>query len=420
MKSEIITIGDELLIGQIINTNQAYIAGKLNSVGVIVERMTTVGDDMREILAAFEDAWKRCDVVIVTGGLGPTHDDITKKAVCTFFETDLIPNMEIRKHIETLIQKWNRPWSASYEEQTMFPRKAALVPNPLGTAGGMLFRGSVPSGEHDNKLFFVLPGVPDEMKAMVDQTIIPTLSKKVTGSVIRHRTLRTSGIPESLLANQLGDLDELLQGAKLAFLPSATGVRMRISFQAKDEASADALVSEVENRIRAKVQKYIYGTDDEELEETVGRILTEKKLRIAVAESCTGGLIADKITDVSGSSNYFERGVITYSNQSKIELLGVTEELIRLRGAVSNEVAEAMAVGVRRIAKTDIGISTTGVAGPTGGTAEKPIGLVWIGYSDSESTFAMRFHLGDQRRRVKERAAQAALELLRRRLLKIE
>ncbi len=413
MKSEIITIGDELLIGQIINTNQAYIAGKHNTVGVGVERMTTVGDDMQEILAAFGEAWKRCDVIIVTGGLGPTHDDITKKAVCTFFETDLVPNSEIRKQIETLIQKWNRQWSASYEEQTMFPRKATLVPNPVGTAGGMLF-------EQDNKYFFVLPGVPDEMKAMMDQTIISYLSQKVMGSVIRHRTLRTSGIPESLLANQLGNLDELLQGARLAFLPSATGVRMRISFQAKDEATADALVREVENRIRAKVQKYIYGTDEEELEETVGRILTEKKLRIAVAESCTGGLIADKITDVSGSSNYFERGVITYSNQSKMDLLGVTEELIRLRGAVSKEVAEAMAAGVRRIAKTDIGISTTGVAGPTGGTAEKPIGLVWIGYSDSESTFAMRFHLGDQRRRVKERAAQAALELVRRRLLRID
>ena len=413
MKSEIITIGDELLIGQIINTNQAYIAGKLNSVGVNVERMTTVGDDMQEILTSFEEAWKRCDVVIVTGGLGPTHDDITKKAVCTFFNTDLIPNEEIRKQVETLIKKWNRQWSASYEEQTMFPRKATLVPNPVGTAGGMLF-------EQDNKYFFVLPGVPDEMKAMVDQTIIPFLSKKVTGSVIRHRTLRTSGIPESILANQLGNIDELLEGAKLAFLPSATGVRMRISFQAGDEKTADEHVREVENKIRAKVQKYIYGTDEEELEETVGKLLTEKKLRIAVAESCTGGLIADKITDVSGSSNYFERGVITYSNQSKTELLGVTEEVIKLRGAVSKEVAEAMAIGIRRIAKTDIGISTTGVAGPTGGTTEKPIGLVWIGYSDSESTFAMRFHLGDQRKRVKERAAQAALELVRRRLLKIE
>ncbi len=413
MKSEIITIGDELLIGQIINTNQAYIAGKLNSVGVSVERMTTVGDDMQEILAAFDEAWKRCDVVIVTGGLGPTHDDITKKAVCTFFETDLVPNDEIRKHVEALIKKWNRQWSESYEEQTMFPRKATLVPNPVGTAGGMLF-------EQDNKYFFVLPGVPDEMKAMIDQTIISFLSKKVTGSVIRHRTLRTSGIPESILANQLGNIDELLEGAKLAFLPSATGVRMRISFQAGDEKTADEHVREVENKIRAKVQKYIYGTDEEELEETVGKLLTEKKLRIAVAESCTGGLIADKITDVSGSSNYFERGVITYSNQSKTELLGVTEEVIKLRGAVSKEVAEAMAIGIRRIAKTDIGISTTGVAGPTGGTTEKPIGLVWIGYSDSESTFAMRFHLGDQRKRVKERAAQAALELVRRRLLEIE
>lgn len=413
MKSEIITIGDELLIGQVINTNQAYIAERLNSIGVHVQRMITVGDDMQEILDAYDAAWRRNDVVIVTGGLGPTHDDITKNAVCKFFDSDLIQNDEIRKHVEVLIKKWNRQWSDSYEEQTLFPRKAKLIPNPVGTAGGMLF-------EENNKYFFVLPGVPYEMKEMIDRTITPFLSTKVTNSVIRHLTLRTSGIPESMLANQLGDIDALLQGAKLAFLPSTTGVRMRITAHGNDEASADKLVSEVEQRIKAKVQKYIYGADEEELEDAVGKILTERKLTLAIAESCTGGLIADKITDVSGSSNYFERGVITYSNQSKVELSEVPEELIKQHGAVSKEVAEAMASGVRRIAKTDIGISTTGIAGPTGATTEKPAGLVWVGYSDADSTFAMRFQLGDHRRRVKERAAQAALELLRRKLLKID
>ncbi len=419
MKSEIITIGDELLIGQVINTNQVYIAEKLSSIGVSVERMTTVGDDMEAILEAFDAAWIRNDIVIVTGGLGPTHDDITKKAVCKFFDSDLVSNEEIKTHIQELVKKWNRQWSQSYEEQTMFPRKAKLVPNPVGTAGGMLFRESVPSGEENNKFFFVLPGVPYEMKEMVDRTIIPYLSTKVTNSVICHLTLRTAGISESMLAATLGNVEEILQGAKLAFLPSPTGVRLRITVQEKDKTSADRLVHEVERRIRAKVQKFIYGTGEEELEEGIGKILTEKKLTLAIAESCTGGLIASKITDVSGSSNYFERGIVTYSNQSKVELLGVPEELIRRHGAVSKEVAEAMAAGVRRIARTDVGISTTGIAGPTGGSAEKPVGLVWIGYSDAESTFAIRFNFGDGRRRVKERAAQAALELLRRKLLKI-
>ena len=420
MKSEIITIGDELLIGQIINTNQAYIAEQLNAIGVRVDRMTTVGDDMQEILETFDVAWKRNNVVIVTGGLGPTHDDITKKAVCTFFDSDLVPNEEIKSHIQELMKKWNRQWSPSYEEQTMFPRKARLVPNPLGTAGGMLFRESVPLGEEEGKYFYVLPGVPHEMKEMLDGNIIPYLATKVKDSVIRHLTLRTSGIPESMLANHLGDLDEILQGAKLAFLPSPTGVRMRITVHGSDETSVEKLLSEVEQRIRVRVQKYIYGTNLEELEETVGNLLTAKKLTIAVSESCTGGLVADRITDVSGSSNYFQQGLVTYSNPSKVDVLGVPSLLLEQHGAVSREVAEAMASSIRRVARTDIGLSTTGIAGPTGATSTKPIGLVWIGYSDAESTFATRFQFGGDRRRVKERAAQAALELLRRKLLKIE
>lgn len=412
MTAEIITIGDELLIGQIINTNQAFIAEQLTGIGILVERMTTVGDDHRAILDAFDAAWKRCGVVIVTGGLGPTHDDITKKAVCEFFHSDLAPNDELRSHIEQLVKKWNRRWSPSYEEQVWFPRKAKLVPNPIGTAGGMLF-------DEGEKYVFVLPGVPYEMKAMMEQTVVPFLAQKVT-KVIRHLTLRTTGITESMLAARLGNIEEILQGAKLAFLPSPTGVRMRITVYSDNAVSADARVRAVEARIREKVQSYIYGTNDQELEEVVGRLLASRGLTIAVAESCTGGLLADKITNVSGSSMYFDRGVVTYSNASKTELLGVPESLIREHGAVSKEVAEAMAIGIRRAARTAIGLSTTGIAGPTGGTTEKPVGLVWVGYSDEEGTFAQCFHLGDIRRHVKERAAQAALEIVRRRLLGLE
>jgi len=413
MKAEIITIGDELLIGQIINTNQAYIAEKLNEIGIAIHRMITVGDDMPAILDCFTTAWNRNDVVIVTGGLGPTHDDITKKAVCTFFDTDLISSETIRAHVEELVKKWGRQWSPSYEEQTMFPRKATLVPNPIGTAAGMQF-------EEGDKFFYVLPGVPYEMKEMMEKTIIPFLSTRVKNSFIRHRTLRTTGISESMLAAQLGDINTLLQGAKLAFLPSTTGVRMRITVHSTEEAKADELLREVEQRIRSKVGKYVYGINQEELEEIVGKLLTERKLTLAVAESCTGGLIADKITDVSGSSNYFQQGLVTYSNQSKVEILGVPSLLLEQHGAVSKEVAEAMAAGIRRVAQTDIGISTTGIAGPTGGTSTKPIGIVWIGYSDADATLALRFQFGEGRRRVKERAAQAALELLRRKLLRIE
>lgn len=413
MKAEIITIGDELLIGQVINTNQAYIAEKLNGIGIHINKMTTVGDDLNGILAAFGEAWSQHDVVIVTGGLGPTHDDVTKKAACEFFKTELVRNEELLARIRELTKQWNRPWSESYEEQTLFPAKAKLVPNPVGTAGGMLFEEGI-------KSLIILPGVPYEMKEMIDGSVVGILAAKVSGSVIRHLTLKTTGIPESMLATQLGNLDEILQGAKLAFLPSSTGVRMRITVMDETGERADRRILEVEQRIREKVQKYIYGLNDEELEETIGRILKERKLTLAVAESCTGGLIASKITDVSGSSTYFERAVVAYSNRSKVDLLGVSESLIAAHGAVSREVAEAMAAGVRLIAGTDIGISTTGIAGPTGGSEDKPVGLVWIGYADADSTIALRFQFGTQRLRVKERASQAALELLRRKLLRIE
>lgn len=413
MKAEIITIGDELLIGQVINTNQAYIAEKLNTVGVDVTRMTTVGDDNLAILDAFRDAWSRCRVVIVTGGLGPTHDDITKKAVCAFFDTDLVKNVDVRRQVESLLRTRNIMWTPAHEEQTLVPRKAKVIPNPTGTAAGMLF-------EQDDRFFMVLPGVPYEMKAMIDQSVVPFFAARVGDLFIRHLTLRTTGIPESLLAKQLGDIDEILQGARLAFLPSPTGVRMRITVHGHDAISADAKTQEVEQRIRAKVQKYIYGTGEEELEEVLGQLLTERHLTIAVAESCTGGLITDKITNVSGSSLYFEHGGVTYSNRSKVELLGIPEELIATHGAVSKDVAEAMAAGIRRVARTDIGLSTTGIAGPTGGTEDKPVGLVWIGYADKEKTLALKFNFGDHRMRTKERAAQAALELVRRRILRIE
>ena len=413
MKAEIITIGDELLLGQVINTNQAYISEKLTGIGVNVERMTTAPDDMQAIVNAFADAWPRSDVVISTGGLGPTHDDVTKKAVCTFFDTKLVSNDEVRSGVETFLKKRNIGWSSAAQEQTMVPAKANVIPNPVGTAAGLLFT-------EQNKICIVLPGVPYEMKAMIDETVIPYLAKKVTGSSIRHLTLRTTGVPESILAHEIGNLDEILSGAKLAFLPSPTGVRMRITVQDRDTQTAERRVRDVERRIRARVQKYIYGTDEEELEEVVGRILTERKLTLAIAESCTGGLIADRITNVSGSSAYFDRGVVAYSNRSKVELLGVSNELIEKHGAVSKEVAQAMADGIRRKAKTDIGISSTGIAGPTGGSDEKPVGLVWIGYSDSNGEFALKFNFGDHRTRVKERAAQAALELIRRRVLRIE
>jgi nicotinamide-nucleotide amidase len=410
MNAEILTIGDELLIGQIVNTNQTYIAEKLSGIGIRVRRMTTVGDNLDMILEALDKAWKRSDLLLVTGGLGPTHDDVTKHAVCKFFTTDLVSNDEVRKNIEHLLRLRNAAWSPAAEEQTMFPRNAQIIPNRRGTAAGMLF-------DQNDRCCIVLPGVPYEMTAMIDDSVLPFLKSRLAGPVVRHLTLRTTGISESVLARELGDLDTLLQGATLAFLPSPFGVRLRITVEDANETFAGKKIQELEQRIREKSGKYIYGMNDEELEEVVGMIVSDRKLTIAVAESCTGGLITDLITNVSGSSTYFERGVVVYSDKSKTDLLGVSPELIIAHGAVSKQVAEAMAIGVRNLARTDIGLSTTGIAGPTGGSPEKPVGLVWIAYADSAGTVALRFNFGDDRRRVKERAAAAALELVRRKVL---
>lgn len=411
MNAHVITVGDELLIGQVVNTNQAFIGEKLSAIGVDTRVMTTVGDDMEEILGAFRRAWESSTVVIVTGGLGPTHDDITRNALCRFFETDCVSDPSVRKHIEELLASRNLPWNPAAEDQTMVPRAATVFANPVGTAPGLrVSRG----GKH----FFVLPGVPYEMEAMIDGSVIPFLAPLAGGAVIRHRTLRTTGIPESFLAQKLGDLDEILRGQSLAFLPSLTGVRLRVTVHAGDAADADRQAAAIEDRIKAKVAEYIYGIDDEELEEVIGRLLTLQGKTIAVAESCTGGLLAHRITNVSGSSAYFERGVIAYSNASKTALLGVPADLIAAHGAVSKEVAAAMADGIRRGAGASIGVSTTGIAGPTGGTAQKPVGLVWIGYADNAGSLAVKFNLGEGRARVKERASQAALEIVRRRLLK--
>ncbi len=412
MQADILTIGDELLIGQVVNTNQAFIAEHLSALGIAIGTMVTVGDDAGAILGAFAASWERRDLVIVTGGLGPTHDDITKKVACSFFGTDLVPDEGVRAHIAELMSARAMRWSASAEEQTLVPRSARVLPNPKGTAPGLLF-------ERGERAFILLPGVPYEMEAIMLGSVIPFLRPRVRGEIVVHRTLRTTGIAESLLAEKLGSVDDLLQGASLAFLPSPTGVRLRISATAADGASAAAAVRGVEARIRERAGQYIYGVEDEELEEVLGRLLAERGLTIAVAESCTGGLIADRLTNVPGSSAYLERAFVAYSNAAKSAVLGVPEALIGRHGAVSREVAEAMADGVRKSAGTDIGLSTTGIAGPSGATPEKPVGLVWIGYSDNRETLALRFNFVADRLRVKQRAAQAALELVRRKILNL-
>lgn len=416
MNAHIISIGDELLIGQVINSNQAYIAEQLNTVGIGVQRMITVGDDIGQIIRAFRESTAQSEVVITTGGLGPTHDDVTRRAVCDFFETGLVRDEEAYRNVLRIFSARGRTVLPINEEQAFVPQGCTVIQNAHGTAPGYFF-------SREGHVFAVLPGVPYEMQAMVEHFIVPYFRAKSVGSVILHRTLLTTGIAESTLAHELGPVESYFSpddGVSLAFLPSTIGVRLRISARATSPEAAQKLLQRVEHAIRAKAEKYIYGIDSERLEEVVGRILKERGLTLAVAESCTGGLVLDRLTDVPGSSTYVECGFVTYSNRSKTDELGVDPHTIETAGAVSREVAQSMAHGARTVAGTDIGLSTTGIAGPGGATDTKPVGTLWIGYSDRSVTLALKFLLETDRRRFKLRASQAALELLRRRLLKLD
>jgi len=416
MLGEIISIGDELLIGQVVNTNASYIAQKLSSVGIEVKWIEVVGDDEKEIRNAFQRAVERAEVVLVTGGLGPTHDDITKGVVAEFFNAPLVLDPGALESLKQFLLRLNIPLTPLREQQAYVPQGCTVIPNRHGTAPGMLF-------ERKGLIFIVMPGVPTEMKGMMDEFVIPFLSSRNPGNVVLQRTLKTTGIFEATLAEKIGDVKNFLPpdgSVTLAFLPSATGVRLRITAKNKSAEgglSAQEEIARVEAILRSRVGEFIYGEEEEELEIIVGRLLKERRLTIAIAESCTGGLIAHRITNVSGSSAYFERCVVTYSNESKMDILHIPRHLIETYGAVSREVAEAMAHGIRTISGTSIGLSTTGIAGPTGGTPTKPVGLVWIGYADERGTEAREYHFGDDRLTVKERAAQAALDLVRRKLL---
>lgn len=413
MNAAIISIGDELLIGQVVNTNAAFIAKQVNRIGIKITKTIVTGDQKEEIISALREEYQRQDVLFVTGGLGPTHDDVTRGAVCEFFNTRLIRSDEAKRYVEEFLRQRNRGWSEAAEDQTYIPEGALPIPNRYGTAAGEFF-------ERDGKFVFVMPGVPYEMESMITDFVIPFFKKSPQNNFILHRTLMTTGIPESELAASFGDLGKMLRGgAKLAFLPSPAGVRLRITVEGKDYQGCSAEVAEIEAAIRSKAEKYIYGSDEETLEEIIGKLLTERNLTLSLAESCTGGLLAHRLTNVPGSSNYLERAVVAYSDESKATMLGVPRELIGAFGAVSEEVAKAMALGIRTVSGTDIGLSTTGIAGPGGGTGLKPVGLVWIGYSGVDGTSAERFTFGEGRHRVKERASQAAFDLLRKKIVLI-
>ena len=360
-------------------------------------------------MSTLKTAQERSDIVLVTGGLGPTHDDITKTVACQFFDSETVVDEPILKQVKERFARRGIPMAAVNEEQARVPKKAKLIANDRGTAPGFIF-------EKGGKRFYVLPGVPFEMKSMMKRVVLPDLQQMLGAVRVETRTLATTGIAESTLYAQLGDLNELQVWARLAFLPSLFGVRIRLTAEADEKHTAAAKLDLAEKRIRELVGEFIYAADDLKLEAVLAEQLVQHNKTLAVAESCTGGLIANRLTDIPGSSRFFERGIVAYSNQTKQQLLGVPESILREYGAVSAPVARAMAEGVRRMAQTDYGLSVTGIAGPGGATEAKPVGLVYVAISDKAGTTVEEHRFTNDRIGNKMRAAQAALNVLRKRL----
>jgi nicotinamide-nucleotide amidase len=406
MIAEIITIGDELLIGQIVNSNAAWLGEQLSGVGVPVRFMTTVGDDAGDIRACLSVAVKRADVIIATGGLGPTHDDVTKKVVADFFEAGPMRlDPKVLAHVQEIFKRRNRSMVRINEEQALVPAAAQVLWNKIGTAPGLLF-------EKDGKYCAVLPGVPVEMKNLVNESVLPFLRPRAGGTVIRHRTIKTHGIAESTLAEKLAPIADIERFGRLASLPGYYGVNLRVSVTGQNAEEVQQRLAEAEKLILARAAKHVYGFDEETIEEVIGRRLRERQETLSVAESCTGGLIANRLTNISGSSDYFLRGYVTYSNEAKIELLGVSREIIEQHGAVSEACARAMAGGAREKSGATYGLATTGIAGPTGGTPGKPVGLVWVALATPEAVTAKHIVFTNDRLVNKERFSQFAFGML--------
>nr|WP_319512408.1 competence/damage-inducible protein A [uncultured Draconibacterium sp.] len=412
MKAEIITIGDEILIGQIVDTNSAWMGEQFNLNGIEIYQITSVHDDHDHIIRAIKSAEENADLVVITGGLGPTKDDITKHTLCEYFDTKLVFHEPTLKTIYERFKHRGIEMNKLNRDQAMLPESCTILPNKMGTAPGMWF-------EKNDTIFVSMPGVPFEMKYLVEFELLPRLRKTGRTKAIFHKTVLTQGVPESMLAERISDWEDALPThIKLAYLPNPMAVRLRLSAIGED---VEVLKNDVESEIE-KLQKIIpeaiFGYDTETMSEVIGRELVKQNKKLAVAESCTGGYISHLITSVSGSSEYYNGSVTSYSNEMKEQLLGVSRENLEKYGAVSEQVAREMVEGVKRVMKADYAVATTGIAGPTGGTEEKPVGTVWIAVSGPEKTVVKKFtFVGDQRDRNIVRAGQTALQLLRRMVL---
>ncbi|MBO5830305.1 MAG: competence/damage-inducible protein A [Alistipes sp.] len=406
MKATIITIGDEILIGQIVDTNSVSIAKKLNDIGISIYEKLSIGDSREAIVSTLDRTLQTSDVLIITGGLGPTKDDITKHTLASYFGSELRYDATEGEHVRQLLERRGIAFTELNRQQAMLPECCTVLHNAHGTAPGMWF-------EHDDKVIVSLPGVPFEMEHLMEDEVVPRLKARYTLSDIVHRTMITRGIPESILAERIAAWEDALPShLHLAYLPAPNVVRLRLSAYDVGKQQATQRIEEEFAKLNALIGNNIVGFEDATTERLVHDILIERGLKLAVAESCTGGTIASKFTAIAGASQYFMAGVVSYSNEAKRDILGVRMDDIECFGAVSEVVALEMAEGIRRIAGADYAIATTGIAGPGGGSKQKPVGTVWIAIATPNGSYAVMRQSGTDRSQIISRASAYAIEML--------
>ncbi|MGE0568116.1 MAG: competence/damage-inducible protein A [Bacteroidia bacterium] len=413
MKAEIISIGDEILIGQINNTNSVWIAQQLNLIGVPVIRMTTIGDTKEEIVNALIDAEKRAQLILITGGLGPTKDDVTKKTLADYFNMPLEMDEEVLKHVKSFFERRGREMIQSNIDQALVPKGCKVIHNPNGTAPGMWFT-------KDGRHVVSMPGVPYEMKKMISEDVIPFLLETIDLPFIYHRTVLTQGLGESFLAQKIEDWENNLAGQqiKLAYLPSPGIVRLRLSAVGKDEEKVKKQVDAAIEKLHPIIGKYVYGYEEfgqepPSIQSIVLDLLKKKGKTFSIAESCTGGALAASFTAIAGCSEFFKGGIVPYTNEAKNSLVGVDNAIFEKEGAVSEACVISLAVHAVKLFKSDYALSVSGIAGPSGGTANKPVGFVWMAVSNGRNTEAKSFQFGTDRLRNIEMTVQSATNLLR-------
>ena len=413
MKVEIITIGDEILIGQIVDTNSQWMATELNKIGMSVYQVTSIQDDEAHILQAFRDAQSRVDVVLVTGGLGPTKDDITKHTFAKYFSDELILNDSVVNHVKNMFSKRNIPFSELNRLQGLVPSKCTVLHNELGTAPGMLF-------DEDDTIFVSMPGVPFEMKGLMTGQVLPFLRNKYTLPFIQHKTIITYGIGESALAEKLETWEEELPAIlSLAYLPSPGKVKLRLSGKHNDKQALDEVIEAEVSKLQNHLGELIVGyEDDESIVELIASLLKINNKTLAVAESCTGGYLTSMLTEKSGASAFFVASIVAYTKNVKINELGVLPSTIEKYSVVSTQVAEEMALGMLKKSEVDFAIATTGNAGPTTDETDKSVGVVCIAIASDSRVYSEEFNFGKPREKVIHRSSNKALELLRKEILK--